>query len=147
MFSLVNYRNVDIWLIRVLIQNGLAFYATWVAIASHINFVTYITYRLNANMENAASATLVLLFLIILAYFFLENFFWHKYLRFTISPYIVLVVALVGILFNNWNTENPTRNNILSLILLGIVALFFVLKIVFLVIRKCCCSFNLNCCS
>ncbi len=130
------YRNLDIWLIRILVQNGLAFYATWVTIASDLNFVMYIVYRLGANSENAATAALVLLFLIVLVYFVLENFVWQKYLEFTISPYIVLVVAFIGILFKNWQADNPTRNNIFSLTIAIIIAIFFVMKLVLILMRK-----------
>ncbi len=126
---LLSCRKTDIWLIRLFVQNGIAFYATWVTIASHLNFVSFITYRLNANLQDASTAALVLLACFVATYFILENFVLSKYLEFTFSPYAVLIFAFIGILVKNW-TYNPTRNNIICAFVMALIVLFFILKIV-----------------
>ena len=121
---------------RIFVQNGLAFYATWVSIASNLNFDIYITWRLGANMTNAGTAALFLVLSAIIVYFILENFIWRHYLQYTFSPWIVIVVALIGSLSGNWVPSNPTRNNIISLIMLIIIAFLIIARIILFILYK-----------
>jgi hypothetical protein len=38
-------RKVDIWLTRILVQNGISVYATWCTIATNLNLAMVIAYR------------------------------------------------------------------------------------------------------
>jgi hypothetical protein len=122
--------KVDIWLVRILIQNGIAFYATWLSIASNLSFATYIIWRLGASVEDAGTAALLLILAAIIVYFILENFVWRKYLQYTFSPWFVMIIGVVGSLNKNWNYNSPTRNNIISLVILIIVTFLFTIRIV-----------------
>ena len=42
---LKNNRKIYLWLYRVLVNNGLAYYATWVTVATCLNFSIALTYR------------------------------------------------------------------------------------------------------
>jgi hypothetical protein len=72
----------------------MAFYATWLSIASNLNFAIYIIWRLGADFQNAGTAALILVLCAIIVYFILENFVWKKYLIYQFSPWIVIIVAL-----------------------------------------------------
>jgi hypothetical protein len=125
-----NGLKVDIWLVRIFIQNGIAFYATWVSIASNLNFAIYIIWRLGAGVEDAGTAALFLILAAIINYFILENFVWRKYLQYTFSPWFVMVIGVIGSLNKNWNYDSPTRNNVISLVIIIIVTILFIIRIV-----------------
>jgi len=40
-----------VWLYRVFVNNGLAFYATWVTIATMLNFAIALTYASNGKVD------------------------------------------------------------------------------------------------
>ena len=42
---LKNNKKIYLWLYRVLVNNGLAYYATWVTVATCLNFSIALTYR------------------------------------------------------------------------------------------------------
>jgi hypothetical protein len=128
--------NKEIWFVRFLIQNGLAFYATWVSIATVLNFVVYITWRLGAYNTNASTAGLCLVLAAALGYSIVENIVWPHYLLYTFSPWIVIIVAFVGIITKHWVNDNPSRNNILSLVILVVAGLLVLLKILAFVLYK-----------
>ena len=133
-------RAKDVWFTIFFVQNGLAFYATWVSIASNLNFAIYIIWGLGANIENAGTAALFLILAAILLYFILENFIWRHYLIYTFSPWIVLVIALIGSLSKNWIAASPTRNNIITLLLLVIVILLIIARVIIFILYKTVCK-------
>ena len=121
---------------RFFVQNGLAFYATWVSIASNLNFAIYISWRLGANIENAGTGALFLVLAAIITYFILENFVWRSYLLYQFSPWIVITIALIGSLTKNWQSSSPTRNNIITLIMLIVVVLLIIARIILFILYK-----------
>eukprot|EP00062_Callorhinchus_milii_P004061 gi/632942733/ref/XP_007886570.1/ PREDICTED: uncharacterized protein LOC103175372 [Callorhinchus milii] len=84
---LQKHSKVDLWLVRILVQNGIVVYATWPTIATLLNFAIELT-------------------------FCLENFVLDKYVHYTLTVYPVVIVALSGFLNNNFNINSPSRNNI-----------------------------------
>ncbi|XP_078576134.1 uncharacterized protein LOC144861893 [Branchiostoma floridae x Branchiostoma japonicum] len=121
---------VDLWLIRALVHNGLAIYATWVTIATLLSFGSCLTYESGYANEDVSTGMLVLLFAIILAWFFLENFVVERYCRYTLVPYVVVVVALSGLIdkYITFTGGLEKRNAILSCVLLGVSSLVLVLR-------------------
>ena len=101
---------------RILINNGLIFYATWVTIATNLNLAIALTYEWNVlNGEDSAIVGLsiiavvsanwsnnynknegIIYFQILVAYFACDVFFLEKYLRYTWSPYLQLAIAFAG---------------------------------------------------
>ncbi|XP_068438431.1 uncharacterized protein [Clinocottus analis] len=117
------YHKVDLWLHRVLVQNGIAIYATWTTIASLINLT--IVLDLDANMSPADAATVSLSVLTILlgVWFFLENFVLDKYVRYILSIYPFVIWALTGVFTGNNNAADPSRNNIFITVLLALACI------------------------
>jgi hypothetical protein len=130
----------DVWFTIFFVQNGLAFYATWVSIASNLNFAIYMIWGLGADIEDAGTAALFLILAATLVYFTLENFIWRHYLIYTFSPWIVLLVALIGSLAKNWNAADPTRNNIITLLLLIIVIMLIIARFIIFILYKTVCK-------
>lgn len=77
-------------------NNGLAFYATWVTLATFLNMSIAWIYEWKGNREIASAICLGFAGLIIFTYFVLEIFILEKFLRYTFSPYIQLFIAFSG---------------------------------------------------
>jgi hypothetical protein len=127
---------VDVWLIRILVLNGLGFFATWVSIATSLNFGQFLSYSCAVEPKLASSICLVVISLLFIAYFLIDNFFWPKYSLYLFTPWIVVNVALVGSVTKNWVNGAPTRNNIVTLAMLIVTFLFGMAKIVMFVLYK-----------
>ncbi|XP_072912244.1 uncharacterized protein [Hemitrygon akajei] len=126
---LQEYRKVDLWLVRILVQNGIAVYATWTTIATLLNFAVVLTYSANIAMVTSGTICLSLLAVEVVLWFGLENFVFDKYVRYTLTIYPVIIVALSGSLDNHYNATSPTRNNIYIAVLLAIACIAFVARI------------------
>ena len=130
------FRAKDIWFMRMFLQNGIAFYATWISIASNLNFAVYISWRLGVDNTNAGTGALILILSAIIVYFILENFVWRHYLIYTFSPWIVIVIALIGSITKNWVSSSPSRNNIISLAMIIIVIFLIIARIIIFILYK-----------
>lgn len=124
----VNCPKIDFYAIQALVHNGIAFYATWCTVASLLNMTIAITYIHDVARETASTVALVILTLEILVWFILENTVLERFLRYTVSQYPVLIVALSAIISKHWNTEK--RNSIFSLVLLILVCVLFIIRII-----------------
>ncbi|XP_018529170.1 uncharacterized protein LOC108881602 [Lates calcarifer] len=127
------YHKVDLWLHRVLIQNGVAIYATWTTIASLVNLTIVLNY--NMSQTDAATVSLSILTVVLFVWFILENSVLDKHVRLILSIYPVVIWALTGVFMNNYNTADPTFNNIFIVSLLAVACALFVTRI-FLVIWR-----------
>ncbi|XP_034998815.2 uncharacterized protein LOC118098783, partial [Hippoglossus stenolepis] len=126
---LSKYHNVDLWLHRVLIQNGVAIYATWTTIASMINLAVVLNYNANMSQTDASTVSLSVLTVGLFVWFILENSVLDKHVRFILTIYPVVIWALTGVFMENYNAEDPTRNNIFIVSLLAVACAFFVTRV------------------
>ncbi|XP_063774509.1 uncharacterized protein LOC134910429 [Pseudophryne corroboree] len=132
---LCRQRKVDLWLIRILAQNGIAVYATWTTIACLLNFAVALTY--NGNIPNGISTTVALSILAfeVILWFCLENFVFEKYVRYTLTVYPVVIVALSGALDKNFNVSSPDGNNIYIAVLLAVACALFAVRLILVIWR------------
>ncbi|XP_012735598.2 uncharacterized protein LOC105938417 [Fundulus heteroclitus] len=130
------YHRVDLWLHRVLIQNGIAIYATWTTIASLVNLTIVLVYDANVSNTDGATISLSILTVAVVAWFVLENFVLDKHVRFILTIYPVVIWALTGVFTENYNAADPTRNNIFIAALLGIACFLFVARILLFTWRQ-----------
>ncbi|KAG8543858.1 hypothetical protein GDO81_023536 [Engystomops pustulosus] len=123
------------FLIPALAQNGIAVYATWTTIASLLNFAVALTY--NGNIPNGTSTTVCLSLLAfeVLLWFILENFLFDKYVRYTLTVYPVVIVALSGALDKHFNEAAPDGNNIYIAVLLAVACALFVVRVLLVIWR------------
>lgn len=122
--------NADVWLVRILVQNGIAFYATWISIASLLNLNIVMISKANIESNLAGTITLGIAALGILLWFMLDSIILDKYVRYTFSPYIVLTIAFTGITVKNFNMSLYPRNSILTGVLLGLSSITLFCKII-----------------
>jgi len=125
----------DVWSLRVLLQNGMIFYATWTTIANMLNAAMVISYKVGKSTETASIIVLAILTVIILSWFVLENIIFSKYFRYVCAEYVVLIVASIGILGKNPLADNPTTSGfVLGLLILS--AVLFVCRIIVIIVKE-----------
>ena len=125
----------EIWFIRLLIQNGMAFYAAWVTVASLINLIVVLVYEAKVDQELASTIALGVLAFELVLWFILDNYVLDKYVRYTLSPYITIVIALSGCLTKNYDLDTMYRNSIFILVLLALAGVLLVTKLITMIIR------------
>lgn len=125
----------DIWLIRFLVQNGLAMYATWTTVATLLNVAMVMIYEGGVANELACTIILGVLSFVILLWFVLDNFVFDNYTRYTFTPNIVFVVALAGATSKNYNLKTMETNSIFLVAMLSVASLLLLLKLLILVYR------------
>ncbi|XP_009953801.1 PREDICTED: uncharacterized protein LOC104349845, partial [Leptosomus discolor] len=106
----VKGHKAELWLIRILVQNGLVLYATWTTIATLLKVV--LIYKWNVSNETATTASLSILALDLVIWFYLENFFIDKYVRYNLTVYLVVIIALTGSMYKNFSFSSPRTNGI-----------------------------------
>lgn len=133
----LNRNQACLWAYRILVLNGLPFYATWVTIASSLNFSIAMTYewqtQIPRDTQTSGYIALAAVTLILIIYFALDLYIFEKYLRYTYSVYLQLFIAFAGVLSKHWAARKGTA--IFVLVLLIFSAVVFLVKIVLSIIR------------
>ena len=129
----------DIWLVRVLVHNGVAIYGTWLYLATLLNRTVWISQIYNRNPQSVtdvSTAALSLVLIAIFVYFICENFIFYSSMAYTFLPWFVLIFALSGIVSkNSKRTDIPDRNKSFALALLIICCILFCVRVILFVIR------------
>ncbi|XP_006035381.2 uncharacterized protein LOC102565820 [Alligator mississippiensis] len=129
--------KVDLWLIRILVQNGIALYATWTTIATLLNFTVVLVYEGNVSNKTATTISLCILAIKLLIWFYVENFLLDKYVRYNLTIYPVVIIALIGSVCKNYSPSPPNTNSIFLVVLLVAACVIFVIRLG-IVIWRCC---------
>ncbi|KAM3593550.1 uncharacterized protein V6R79_015133 [Siganus canaliculatus] len=132
---LKKYHNVDLWLIRVLVQNGVLIYTAWTTIATLINLTIVLTYEAKMSATDAATISYSILTVILAVWFVLENSVLDKHMRYALVIYPVVIWALSGNLDKNFDAESPSRNGIFIAVLLALACALFVIRILLVIWR------------
>ncbi|KAK1885079.1 putative ammonia channel [Dissostichus eleginoides] len=122
---LAKYHKVDLWLHRVVVQNGIAIYATWTTIASLVNLTIVLTADAKISTTNAATISLSVLTVVLLVWTVLENTILDKHVRNILSIYPAVIWALTGVFSKNYNAADPSRNNTFIVVLLALACTIF----------------------
>ena len=127
-------RKKDIWFVRMFVLNGLGIYATWTTIATLLNLAIVITYRSDPVIKQdiASTVAFAVLSLEILVFLGTDLTILDRYTRYTFTPYIVLIVALSGVIAKNWDGG---RNSIFAAVLLAVAGAAALVKIILIIFR------------
>ncbi|XP_061653315.1 uncharacterized protein si:dkey-29d8.3 isoform X1 [Phyllopteryx taeniolatus] len=125
---LKTYYPKDLTCITVLVQNGLALYATWTSIASLINF-TLVLQLWGVVRSTAATVSLCLLFAELVGWFILENWVLDRWVRNILTVYPVVIVALFGNVFKHFDPAGPSPNVIFTVNLLVLTCILLVFRV------------------
>ncbi|XP_061166893.1 uncharacterized protein LOC133175793 [Saccostrea echinata] len=129
-------RKVDIWCIRIMVQNGLGVYATWTTIATLINMAIVMIYKGNPRVANDDASTVALSILAVelLGYTFVDIVFLDRYTRYTVTPWFVVPIALGASLAKNYKAGS--RNSILTIVMISLSVVCLVAKMFTLLWRE-----------
>eukprot|EP00111_Clytia_hemisphaerica_P004578 TCONS_00013138-protein len=133
--KILNKTKVDVWCQRILVQNGLIFYATWTTVASLINVAVVAAYRGNASTLTASIISISLLAALAIVWFLLENFAFQKYTEYTFSSYITLIIANIGVYAANNKDDGNETIKWFSFALIILSAIFLVVRIIIIAVR------------
>ncbi|XP_078365005.1 uncharacterized protein LOC144649392 [Oculina patagonica] len=126
--------KLDFILTQVLVNNGVALYATWCTIASLLNLTMALAYFHGVAQDVACTISLVILAVEIIVWFSLENTILDKYVRYTLTIYPVVIWALSASINKNWDPAK--RNSIISVILLSVACALLIVRIAIVVWRE-----------
>ncbi|XP_034562598.1 uncharacterized protein LOC117829143 [Notolabrus celidotus] len=123
------HRNGDLWLIRLLVQNGVAVYATWGALATLLNLTIYLQHQTDTLRCDCAMLALGLLLMQLLTWFFLENFYLDKHVRYIVTTYPVVFLWLTGVLTNSNSNSLQSPIYIFVASILALTFIMFVARV------------------
>lgn len=125
----------DIWLTRLLLINGLAFYGTWCTIATLLNLSIVLQYKASVDQYVCAWIALGVLTAELLAWFILETFVFDRHLRYCFSPYIVLLVAFSGVITKHYDASSPEPYLYFVFALLAVSGVLAIVKIIIMIVK------------
>lgn len=131
LYKMTNELNkFDLWFTRIVVLNCLAIYATWLTLANLLSIGGLINRF--SSFGPANTATLIFCFLIgeLIIYFTLENTVFDRFLRYVYIVYPLVILALIGVVSENWNNEDARRSSIFSLVLLIVAVIVCVVRFV-----------------
>ena len=133
--KVLNKTKVDVWSQRILVQNGLLFYATWTTVATLINVAVVIAYRGNASTLTASIVSISLLAVLAVVWFLLESFAFQGYTDYTFSAYITLIIANTGAYAANNKADGNDIIKWFAFSLIILSAIFLVARLVIIGVR------------
>jgi len=114
------------WTYIVLAFNGHGIYTTWTVIASLLNFTHCLVYRDGVNMQTAVEVNLSMLLVIAVGWAVLELIQLDRFARFLVTPYLVAIWALSGILskkYSDPDVSDVTKNFLIGLMAVAVILL------------------------
>ena len=123
--------KLNFYITQIVVVNGLAIYATWVTIATLINFSIVLQYYANLDGTDVGTAALSILTFLLSLYFILENTILDRFLRLVFIVYLVVIWALSGVLSAHYGDDDENRrNSIFTLVLLIITIILFIIRFI-----------------
>jgi len=111
------------WTYIIWAFNGQAVYCTWTFFASLLDFSICLVYvNGDANLKQAADVNLWLVLIFVLGWAVMDMIYLDRFTRFLISPYMVLVWALGGVLSeqsNNGDIHQATKDFTVALMVIA----------------------------
>ena len=121
-------RQFDFWVIHLLVNNGIAVYATWVTVAAFRSLALTMIYFHGVKQEFAVTIVLGILALSMVIWFILENTLFRDHFLYTVTIYPVLIWVFVASVIFNFNRVSRVNNAIMEA-LLAMSCTFFLGKI------------------
>ena len=121
-------RKLDFWIIQLLVNNGIAVYATWATITAFRHFALSMIYFHGVDRELAVTVALGVIAVAMIIWFILENTLWKQHLLYTVTIYPVLIWAFMASVILNLNHVSHT-NTVIMQALLTMSGTFFIGKI------------------
>lgn len=126
--------KVDIWLTRTIVENGLALYATSLALDTLVVFGIIMQYYAGVSAIDTAVVFLSVMACALVVYSLAENTVLYKYFCHVYVVHPVVIWFLIGTLAGHWGIENEKTSASISLFVLLLAATLLVIKIVIVAI-------------
>jgi len=124
------------WIYVIFAANGQAMYCTWTVFASLLNFTICLVYVIDVASETAENINLSLVLVIVVGWSVIDIIFLDTSTRYLITPYVVVVWALAGVLSeqsSKGDIHQSTQN--FSKALMAIAICLLITKIVISIFR------------
>ncbi|ESO85632.1 hypothetical protein LOTGIDRAFT_107555, partial [Lottia gigantea] len=121
-------RGRERWFVIIIVQNGVAGYAAWTAIIFYINLAVCVVYW-DAVPSGESIASLVCLLILAthyLIYVLTDLTVLDRFSGYVLSPYIVIIAAVIGMLKRNF--KPGTTNGIVIIIFLTLSIVCAIIK-------------------
>ena len=127
-------RHLDIWCIRIFVQNGMMLYASlsFIYLLLTLNIVLMKDFGLDFN--GSLSIILVILLTKVVFYHLIENFVSYRYCKFLFAPWLTYVTFLIAIFMQNLHSVSSF--NFFFQIFLTIFSFFLFAVKIFLFISR-----------
>ncbi|KAL2085606.1 hypothetical protein ACEWY4_018926 [Coilia grayii] len=126
------HHSLDLWLFRILVQNGVAMYATFTSLGTLLKLTIVLDSDKTMSRSNSAITALSLLLAAILIWFVVENFLLENHFRYILSVYPVVIIVLAGIVSHS---SIPGANDVVSAVFLGATCVLLLVRIALVVWR------------
>ncbi|XP_048357410.1 uncharacterized protein LOC125435258 isoform X2 [Sphaerodactylus townsendi] len=126
----------DLLLVRILVQNGITLYATWTTIATLLNFTVVLVYLGDVCNTTATITSLCILFFGLMGWFYLETVVFDKYVRYNLTVYPGVLLALAGVLKKKPISYSPNSTSVLVVLLLVVTGGLGTIRLIVLAGRK-----------
>lgn len=138
-----NNNTILVWGVRIILQNGIAVYATWSSVTTLLSLAMLLTYQPSPNsnvpyttglleQSVASNVMLTLLLASILIWFMFENFIFTHYLEYILSVYPVVLFILIGVISNK---ELTAYNYSVGIILISITCIIMCVRILLVIVN------------
>ncbi|KAF7213405.1 uncharacterized protein [Nothobranchius furzeri] len=118
----INNPSVIHWT-RYLTQNGLAAFAWWSVLHAAVGLGLVLKYYAFVEDPLVSTIILAIIFLCIITWFILQNFFFSKHMRHTFSVYAVLVLGLGSMFTSSYRVQNLSINTAICGIMMLLVTI------------------------
>ncbi|KAK4306005.1 hypothetical protein Pmani_022150 [Petrolisthes manimaculis] len=131
---MAQHAKVDLWMYRILWHNGLALYTVWSTIAALLNLGIALRYEARLEMQLIVYIVLGCLSGILVLYFILENTVLDRFVRYTITIYPVVVLAMAGIYIKQYQ-HSTLETGYFIIVLLGTSVFCLVARLGLVIVR------------
>ncbi|KAH9505743.1 hypothetical protein Btru_055675 [Bulinus truncatus] len=130
-------RKTEIWLTRFLVHNAVAAIGTWSYFVFAFNLAIAVMHNENFGLkdEYASIIGLTVIGVFQVVFLILNGTCFDRQTRYTITPYIISIVALTAVLFRIQEWTSTDNKFILAAVLLAFAFLSLMIKAVFVAFR------------
>ncbi|XP_068243870.1 uncharacterized protein [Palaemon carinicauda] len=128
------HARVDLWMFRILWHNGLAIYTTWSTIAALLNLGIALQYEAQLEKQLIVYIVLGTISGLMLLWFILENTVLDRFVRYTVTQYAVIVLAMSGIYIKKY-AESTMETGYFIVVLLGVSVFCLVARLGLVIVR------------
>lgn len=128
------HAKVDIWMFRILWHNGLAIYTTWTTITALLNLGIALQYEADLEKQLIVYIVLGSLSGIMVLWFILENTALDRFVRYTITQYAVIVLAMAGVYIKKY-ANSSMETGYFIVVLLGVSVFCLVARLGLVIVR------------